>query len=74
MQVTIGCAIKADQSLSWIDWRQSQATAATLFHSLYDSRYALSLTPAKREAIALQADDEHLAQALLMPNPRSEAR
>jgi hypothetical protein len=33
----------------------------------------LSKTPEKGEAIALHTDEEHLAQALLVPAPRSEA-
>ena len=41
-------------------------------HSTF-SVYLLSKTPEKGEAIALHTGEEHLAQALLVPAPRSEA-
>jgi hypothetical protein len=41
-------------------------------HSTF-SVYLLSKTPEKGEAIALRTGEEHLAQPLLVPAPRSEA-
>ena len=41
-------------------------------HSTF-SVYLFSKTPEKGEAIALHTGEEHLAQALLVPAPRSEA-
>jgi len=58
--VTVGCALQAGQRLSGVVWGMAS-----------DSRPPLLFSPSMI-AHAL-ADDEHLAQALLVPAPRSEA-
>jgi hypothetical protein len=58
--VTVGCALQAGQRLSGVVWGMPS-----------DSRPPLLFSPSMI-AHAL-ADDEHLAQALLVPVPRSEA-
>ncbi len=57
--VTVRCALQAGQRLSGVVWGM-----------LSDSRPPLLFSPSMI-AHAL-ADDEHLAQALLVPAPRSE--